>query len=284
MLKHGFANSAGPIELTDNELETSDVITSFFDIMFKGTTIFDVRRLDSKLRSPRKLVVLFAQKYDFTHELRIIKYQLQTAIYRSDVGNRSPISVFNLGFMLDERKICADAIRKSGGGWNWSDGVQLGEEKIFGERLKGANVFDLSGYSLADLRLLPVEIIWALVRVCHRTSTLTAVEFKAESEAKAVAYTRLMALPGKISSSGRVVLTLIQVHPNSLEDLWAYKSAPRRAGSRLMHVMFFCSSLLGPIIRCLAAATSGNLAKRGLKHLTYSLLSLRTALSGALGS
>jgi hypothetical protein len=192
----GGADQQKIIELTDIDLETSKVISDLFDIMVKDISILDIVDTGYGDRSARRLVVSFAQKYDFAYELRIIKHQLQVALSSYDDKKRDPLSIFNLGLMLDEHKLCADAVKRAGGGWKWTQGAEPGQEQAFGEVLKGSKIFDLTGCSLDQMRRTPIEVIWALARVCHKPSALTGVELKVEHDAMAEKYMKLMTLKG----------------------------------------------------------------------------------------
>lgn len=181
------------IELTDMKVETSLVFSSLLDIMIKGANILDV-----KSRSDRTRIVKFAQKYDFAHELRAIKHQLQIGLHDP---KGSPRSIFKIAMLLDETELCKTALKKAAGDWKWGEGCEPGNEKEFGESIKGAKVFDLAGGSLSNLKAMPIEIVWALLRASHKPSTKTGSALQAEHDAMAEKFSRLMALKGYSSSS-----------------------------------------------------------------------------------
>lgn len=191
------------IDLTDPTIETSKVIVGLLDIMIK-----DIHILDIPLISPdhtRHQVILFAQKYDFVNEIRTIKYQLNVALSKWDIKARFPRDIFLIASLLDEGTLCANAI-KTAATWSWSGGCEPGQDKLFGDTIKGGKVFDLTGYSLSALRLMPIEVMWALLRASHKPNTLTSAALQADYDAMAEEFTRLMKLPGRstysFSSSG----------------------------------------------------------------------------------
>jgi hypothetical protein len=199
MLKGGMADKKAIIELTDCDLETSLILTSFFDIMIQDGNILvkDTDQLDRSVS-----IVRFAQKYDFANELRLMKFQLQAALSNYDQSERSPVSVFVIGSFLNEHAMCANAIRKAGSGWKWVDGSEFKQEKRFGQALAGGRVFDLGTCDVAHLEGIPLKIIWALLRSSHKPSTSTGAVLQAEHDAMAGNFARLMALEGKSDSSG----------------------------------------------------------------------------------
>jgi len=209
------------IELTDNELETGQVINHLFDIMIKDKNILDIPHTDSTLPNPRRSVVLFAQKYDFINELRIIGYQLQVALSNHDPQKRDPRSIFDIGLLLDKHELCKNALKTAGSGWNYNSGCEAGQEKEFGEVAKGAKLFDLAACGLAGLREMPIEIVWALLRASHKPSAATGVLLQAEYDTIAANYGRLIALKGTFIRSwiSSISLMLLQVPPNS-RRLW----------------------------------------------------------------
>jgi hypothetical protein len=89
------------IEMTDDDLETSAVISDLFDIMTKDTNILDLPT--SYMNDHRQSrVVKFAQKYDFVLEIRTIKYQLQAAFSTYTSSARDPEMIFNVAILLDD--------------------------------------------------------------------------------------------------------------------------------------------------------------------------------------
>lgn len=80
MIKVGSAGIRDRIELTDDDLETSEVISGLFDIIKHDKNILDI----GGTHIYQKHVVQFAQKYDFAVELRIIRYQLHNAVSPAD--------------------------------------------------------------------------------------------------------------------------------------------------------------------------------------------------------
>jgi hypothetical protein len=196
MLQAG-SNQQKTIELTDDVLETGEVITNLFDIMIQDKNILDVPLTSATLTECRRAVVLFAQKYDFTTELRLITYQLQAALSNFNDMKRDPRPIFNIGLMLDRHELCRDALKTAGTGWNRMQGCEPGQEKEFGQGVKGGRIFDVAGGPLTGLKEMPVEIIWALLRAAYQPSNLAGAQLQAEYDKIAKNYARLMALPGE---------------------------------------------------------------------------------------
>jgi len=84
--------------------------------------------------------------------------------------------------------------------------------------VKKAHAFDLTGWSLAELKEIPIEIVWALLRVSHISPTPTGTKLQAAMDVKAKEYTRLMALKGM--SSNR------ELRPSSLLTLQTLLNSP----------------------------------------------------------
>lgn len=198
MLKVGTACKRDIIEFTDCDLESSDVFTSFLHLMLKDSNILDKQKFNL---TKAGLVVRFAQKYDFAHELRTMIYQLQVALSSFDMHKRSPRSIFVIGCLLNETDICVNALRKAGSGWQRNVGDEPGQEKRFGSNLKGGPIFDLTTCELADLKVMPIEIIWALLRASHKPPTLTGPLRQAEHDEMAEKFSKLMQLEGEFSLS-----------------------------------------------------------------------------------
>jgi hypothetical protein len=198
MLKVGTAGKRNIVEFTDCDLESSDVFTSFLHLMLEDSNILDTQKY-SLARAA--LVVKFAHKYDFAHELRTMKYQLEAALSSYDADARSPRVVFTIGSLLNETKICASALKRGGSGWQRIGGDEAGQEKRFGGMLKGGLIFDLTTCELSDLKAMPVEIIWALLRASHKPPTLTGPLRQAEHDEMAEKFSKLMQLEGEFSLS-----------------------------------------------------------------------------------
>lgn len=194
MIKVG---TEGIIELTDMDFETGEIISNLFDIMIKGDNIFDL-----STSCDRKRVVQLAQKYDFTSELRTIKHHLQLALSEHDPKKRSPRAIFRIALMLDEHELCRRAIIKAGGAnWKFTAGDETGKEEQFGDSVKDAGVFDMTGWSLDALETAPIEIVWALLRASHKAPDMSSGKLQAEYDVTAANYARLMALKGMSSLS-----------------------------------------------------------------------------------
>jgi len=101
----------GRIELTDKELETGAVISCLLAIMIDEANVLDIPHLVKRQR-----IVRFAEKYDFTHELRTISLQLQIALSPYGTGSKSPTYVLKLAALLDDHDLCSAALKKAGEG------------------------------------------------------------------------------------------------------------------------------------------------------------------------
>jgi hypothetical protein len=196
MMQSRSSASSECIELSDPAIETSRVITGLLDIMIEDTDILDI--VPDNIRSQ---VILFALKYDFVNEIRIIKYQLNVAVSSCEARKRDPRPIFHIASMLDAQTLCTNAIKKAGAGWNWTVGDEPNQEKLFGVQLKGGKIFDLTTSPLSDLRDMPIEVIWALLRASHKPNTLTGAALQAERDAMAERYAKLMKLPGRSTCS-----------------------------------------------------------------------------------
>jgi hypothetical protein len=190
MIKIG---TSGPqrLELTDRDLETGAVITGLLDIMTKFKHLLDIKREE------RTSVLKFAQKYDFATELHLIKQQLNNGLLNRADMKRDPFNVLTMASLMDDHELCTHAIQTAGARWRWPKGTAPGEETQFGLAIKEGHLFDLANAPLVLFKQLPIEIIWALLRVSHKSTKLSGTELQAEYDARAEKFSKLMKLKGE---------------------------------------------------------------------------------------
>jgi hypothetical protein len=169
MLGAGEHLAANPeISLTDEELETADILTVLIDLWYGHP--FPIPTYDNVFLLQRTLPLM--RKYDCPAAL----YTVHRAIKSYLLEGAGPLGCFVLLADLEDVQGCAMAIQRAGG-WQWSAGESLVDGCKKGatttslqDHVRGASAFDVTGWSKAlFMAVQPVYSI-ALLRAAREVS------------------------------------------------------------------------------------------------------------------
>jgi hypothetical protein len=185
------------IELHDTKTETSSIITHFFDISTRDVDIStDAIPVDDALA-----VIEFAKKYDFAKDLKMMLLQVCASMLHDDSGHCR--RHYYLSVALGDMAAIWESL-----GHCWNENIycetdtetKLDDDadiEVFGLATKCSHLFDVSTWSLDELRRLDIAHVWALLRALRNPEGgVRYVHSSSGAYTVAHEYRRLMDLQG----------------------------------------------------------------------------------------